>query len=136
VSLGLPQRLSLGLRLGRLALTPLFPTAAEAAGLRFLLPLGDLRSRFLAGALFAAGIAAWCLASWPLAAAGLVLLLAGHLPLWARSQTTAPGGATPAHEDVWAPVEDEWLERVSDLEKRGARWDTTPGHLQRQGNSS
>jgi hypothetical protein len=30
---------------------------------------------------------------------------------------------------VWAPVEDEWLERVSDLETRGARWDTTPWDL-------
>ena len=45
VPLGLSQRLSLGLRLGRLALTPLMPTPAEAAGLRFLLPLGDLRLR-------------------------------------------------------------------------------------------
>jgi hypothetical protein len=27
---------------------------------------------------------------------------------------------------VWAPVEDDWLKRVEDLEKRGARWDTTP----------
>jgi hypothetical protein len=108
-------------------LTPLFPTAAEAAGLRFLLPLGDLRFRLLAaGSLFAAGLAAWCLAPWPAAGAGLVLLLAGHLPLWVRTQTTAPGGATPAHEDVWAPVEDEWLKRVDALEKRGARWDTTP----------
>jgi len=111
-------------------LSPLLPTAAEAAGLRFLLPLGDLRFRLaLAGAFFTAGLVAWCLAPWPLAAAGLLLLLAGHLPLWARSQTTAPGGATPAHEDVWAPVEDEWLERVSELEKRGARWDTTPWDL-------
>ena len=111
-------------------MTPLFPTAAEAAGLRFLLPLGDLRLRLvIAGALFAAGLAAWCLGPWPLAVAGLLLLLAGHLPLWARSQTTAPGGATPAHEDVWAPVEDEWLDRVSGLEARGARWDTTPWDL-------
>jgi len=108
-------------------LTPLFPTAAETASLRFLLPLGDLRLRVvLAGALFASGLAAWCLGPWPLAIAGLLLLLAGHLPLWARSQTTAPGGATPEHEDVWAPVEDEWLERVNGLEARGARWDTTP----------
>ncbi len=108
-------------------MTPLFPTAAEAAGLRFLLPVGDLRVRLLAaGSLFAAGLAAWCLAPWPLAAAGLLLLLAGHLPLWARTQTTAPGGATPQHEDVWAPVEDDWLNRVLDLEERGARWDTTP----------
>jgi hypothetical protein len=43
-----------------------------------------------------------------------------------RTQTTAPGGATPQHEDVWAPVEDDWLKRVEALEKRGARWDTTP----------
>jgi hypothetical protein len=107
-------------------LTPLFPTAAEAAGLRFLLPLGDLRVRLVAaGSLFLAGLAAWCLAPWPEAATGLALLLAGHLPLWVRTQTTAPGGATPAHEDVWAPVEDDWLKRVEDLETRGARWDTT-----------
>jgi hypothetical protein len=108
-------------------LTPLFPTAAEAAGLRFVLPVGDLRSRFLlSGALFAAGLATWCLASGPAAAAGLALLLAGHLPLWVRTQTTAPGGATPQHEEVWAPVEDGWLQRVEELEKRGERWDSTP----------
>jgi hypothetical protein len=108
-------------------LTPLFPTAAEAAGLRFVFPLGHLRVRLLAAAsLFLVGIAVWCLASWPWSAAGLALLLAGHLPLWVRTQTTAPGGATPTHEEVWAPVEDTWLERVDHLEKRGARWDTTP----------
>jgi hypothetical protein len=108
-------------------LNPLFPTAAEAASLRFLLPLGDLRARLLgAGALFFLGLAAWCLGTGPTALAGLALLLAGHLPLWVRTQTTAPGGATPPHEDVWAPVEDDWLKRVFDLEKRGARWDTTP----------
>ena len=108
-------------------MTPLFPSAAEAAGLRFLLPFGGLRSRFLAsGALFAVGLAAWCLGIGREAAAGLALLLAGHLPLWVRTQTTAPGGATPQHEDVWAPVEDDWLEQVEALEQRGARWDTTP----------
>ena len=108
-------------------MNPLFPTAAEAAGLRFLVPLGDLRARLLAsGSLFSVGLVAWCLGSWPWTVAGLALLLFGHLPLWVRTQTTAPGGATPAHEDVWAPVEDAWLERVDALEKRGARWDTTP----------
>jgi hypothetical protein len=85
-------------------LTSLFPTTSEAAGLRFLLPVGGLRSRFLAsGALFAVGLALWCLGSGPPAVAGLSLLLAGHLPLWVRTQTTSPGGATPQHEDVWAP---------------------------------
>jgi hypothetical protein len=108
-------------------LTAHFPTTAEAAGLRFLLPLGGLGSRFvLSGALFAVGLAAWCLGNGPVAATGLALLVAGHLPLWVRTQTTAPGGATPEHEDVWAPVEDDWLERVEALEKQGERWDTTP----------
>jgi hypothetical protein len=80
----------------------------------------------VAGTLFAVGTAAWCLGSGPAAALGLALVLAGHLPLWVRTQTTAPGGATPQHEDVWAPVEDDWLKRVEALEQRGARWDTTP----------
>jgi hypothetical protein len=108
-------------------LTPLFPTAAEATGLRFLLPVGDLRTRLLAAsALFVLGLSIWSLGPMPSAFAGLVIVLAGHLPLWVRTQTTAPGGATPKHEDVWAPVEDDWLKRVEDLEKRGERWDTTP----------
>ena len=108
-------------------MTAPFPTTAEAASLRFLLPLGGLGSRFaLSGALFALGLAAWCLGTGPSAAAGLVLLLIGHLPLWVRTQTIAPGGATPRHEDVWAPVEDDWLQRVETLEQQGERWDTTP----------
>jgi hypothetical protein len=108
-------------------LNPLFPTAAEAAGLRFLLPIGDLRVRLLAAsALFVLGLATWSLGPMPAAIAGLVLVLAGHLPLWVRTQTTAPGGATPKHEDVWAPVEDDWLKQVEELEKHGERWDTTP----------
>ncbi|MFN8091115.1 MAG: hypothetical protein U0599_02585 [Vicinamibacteria bacterium] len=57
---------------------------------------------------------------------GIFVFLVGHLVLWVRSQTTSPGGATPAHEDVWAPVEDEWLARVEALEEKGARWDVTP----------
>jgi hypothetical protein len=72
------------------------------------------------------GLVLWCLGTGPAAAAGVALLLAAHLPLWVHTQTTAPGGATPQHEDVWAPVEDDWLERVEALEQRGARWDTTP----------
>jgi len=59
-------------------------------------------------------------------ALGCLVLLFAHLVLWVRSQTTAPGGATPVHEDVWAPVEDDWLARVEELENRGARWDVTP----------
>jgi hypothetical protein len=65
----------------------------------------------------------------PIAVAGLVLVLAGHLPLWVRHQSNAPGGATPSHEEVWAPVEDDWLARVEELEGRGAKWDTTPWDL-------
>jgi hypothetical protein len=108
-------------------LTRILPTAAEAASLRFAIPLGGLRPRLVASAvLFAAGLALWCLASDPASAAGLALLVAGHLPLWVRTQTTAPGGATPRHEDVWAPVEDGWLGRVEGLEKGGERWDSTP----------
>jgi hypothetical protein len=53
-------------------------------------------------------------------------VLAAHLLVWARTQTTSPGGATPKHEDVWAPVEDGWLEQVTALEEKGERWDVTP----------
>ncbi len=108
-------------------MNPLWPTASEAATLRFLVPIGTLRTRVLAALmLFGVGLVVWCFAPLLLAPAGLVLVLCGHLPLWVRTQTTAPGGATPAHEELWAPVEDDWLERVEQLEKRGARWDTTP----------
>jgi hypothetical protein len=109
----------------------LLPSPAEASSLRFQLPaFPDVRTRFLAAALlFAAGVALWSLTDGFLAAVGLALLLAGHLPLWALTETTAPGGATPAHEDVWAPVEEAWLARVREHERRGARWDTTPWDL-------
>lgn len=106
----------------------IFPTAAEAASLRFLVPFGGLARRFLAaGALFAAGFSLSCLAeaTW-LQRLGYAIVLAGHLPLWVRTQSNAPGGATPAHEEVWVPVEDAWLERVLAHERRGERWDTTP----------
>jgi len=75
---------------------------------------------------FTLGLGVVCLGpSWAMPfAAGLIL--AGHLFLWVRTQTTAPGGATPAHEEMWAPAEDEWLERIEALERKGARWDTTP----------
>lgn len=108
-----------------------FPTPAEASSLSFRIPLGGLTRRFAAaGALFAAGVALACLAgeSW-LQRLGYALVVAGHLPLWVRTQTNAPGGATPKHEEVWAPVEDAWLERVLAHERRGEQWDTTPWDL-------
>ncbi len=107
----------------------MWPNAAEASQLRFVLPLRNLRTRVLVAAvLFASGLALWCVApagAW----IGLVLVLAGHLPLWVRHQSTAPGGSTPDHEEVWAPVEDDWLDRVTALEESGKRWDTTPWDL-------
>ena len=108
----------------------LWPSMAEASMLRFVVPMASLQTRLItAAALFAVGLGIWCVAPMPGAAAGLVLVLAGHLPLWVRHQSNAPGGATPEHEEVWAPVEDAWLERVEELEGRGARWDTTPWDL-------
>lgn len=107
----------------------LWPTPAEAATLRFVVPVAHLRTRILlAGALFAAGIVIWCLLPGA-GAVGLPLILTGHLLLWVHRQTTAPGGATPHHEEVWAPVEDGWLERITALERRGEAWDATPWDL-------
>jgi hypothetical protein len=107
-----------------------WPSAAEESQLRFLFRLPDLRTRvLLAAVLFAVGLALWTIARAPLSWLGLAVVLAGHLPLWVRPQSNAPGGATPVHEDVWAPVEDDWLERVTALEERGRRWDTTPWEL-------
>ncbi len=104
----------------------LWPTQAEADSLHFLLPLPSLRARYLsAGAIFAAGIALFCLVT-PIAGLGLGLMLLGHLPLWVRRQTTAPGGATPLHEEVWAPTESDWTRRVAELESRGKDWDASP----------
>jgi hypothetical protein len=108
----------------------LWPNAAELSMLRFVLPVPSLADRLLlAAALFTFGLAAWGLAPWPWAVLGLPLLVAGHLPLWVRTQSNAPGGATPQHEEIWVPVEDEWLERVDKLERKGRRWDATPWDL-------
>jgi hypothetical protein len=103
-----------------------WPTASEAALLRFVLRLPNLRVRYLcSGILLVAGTSLWVLLpGWGIA--GLCVALLGHLPLWVRTQTTAPGGATPAHEDVWAPVEPDWLRQVANLERKGEDWDTTP----------
>lgn len=95
--------------------------------LRFAVGSWSLERRLLyAGALFVLGAAVWSLAPLPVAGAGLLLVLAGHVPLWVRTQTTAPGGATPEHEEMWAPVEEDWLERIRHLEAKGARWDASP----------
>ncbi len=111
-------------------MTPLWPTTAEAATLRFLLPMASLRARLLpAIGSITLGVCLWSLLPLLLAPVGLVLVLVGHLLLWVRTQTTAPGGATPQHEDLWAPVEDDWLQRVDALEKSGERWDVTPWDL-------
>jgi hypothetical protein len=112
-------------------LSRLAPTPAETASLRFLLPVGGVAARLVAAAaLVAVGLLLVVAAPGLVApAVGCAVLLFAHLVLWVRSQTTAPGGATPAHEDVWAPVEDDWLATVEELEKRGARWDVTPWDL-------
>jgi len=104
-----------------------WPTSAEESSLRFLLPVGGFWPRLAASScLFAVGLVLWALAPLVVASLGLLLVLAGHLVLWVRSQSIAPGGATPKHEDAWAPVEDDWLERILELERSGERWDTTP----------
>jgi len=107
------------------------PTAGEVETLQFLLPLGGLGIRMaVSAALFLAGLALWFLSSgFHLSAAGLVLLLLGHLPLWVRSMTNAPGGATPEHEEVWVPTDEDWFENIDRLERRAAKWDTTPWDL-------
>ncbi len=107
----------------------LWPTPGEAQSLRFLLPMPGLAARYLAaGAAFAIGLTVFCLAP-PLAGLGLGIALLGHLPLWVRRQTTAPGGATPVHEEIWAPTEDDWTRRIAELERQGKDWDASPWDL-------
>lgn len=103
-----------------------WPTPAEAGSLRFLLSMPSLETRVLTtGALFLVGLGVWSLAPG-IGALGLLVAILGHLPLWVRRQTTAPGGATPVHEEVWAPTEDDWTLRVGALEQQGKDWDTSP----------
>ncbi len=107
-------------------LSELYPTPAEAESLRFSLKMPSLGARYLAaGALFAIGLAIFILAT-ELAPFGLGVALLGHLPLWVRRQTTAPGGATPVHEEIWAPTEENWTRRLADLERQGEAWDASP----------
>jgi len=108
----------------------LLPSAAEGALLQFAGGSWGARRRLLVAAgLFLAGAVAWALLPVPIAPVGLFLVLAGHALLWVRSQTTAPGGATPRHEEIWAPVEEGWFDRVQSLEERASRWDASPFDL-------
>lgn len=108
----------------------LWPTAGEAECLRFVIPMAGLKKRYLlSGALFAAGLLLLMLAPGLVAFVGLVTILGGHVPLWVRGLTVSPGGATPVHEELWAPVDHDWLERVADLEDRGKAWDASPWDL-------
>lgn len=105
------------------------PTPGELEMLRFLVPFRSLGTRlWLAGGLLLGGLALWWLVPW-VGVFGLPMMVLGHVFLAVRSQTTAPGGATPRHEEIWVPVEDDWLQRVEELERRGERWDTTPWEL-------
>ncbi len=102
------------------------PTATERAGLRFLVggSRGFLLRYLLALGLFVIGWGVCCLGSLEVGVPiGSFVMLLGHLPLWVRRQTLAPGGATPEHEDVWAPVDGDWYENLVALEKKGRRWD-------------
>jgi hypothetical protein len=101
------------------------PNAAELASPNFVISGLGVRTRFvMAALLFAAGSAIWLLGGAGLV--GLAVLAVGHLPLWVRRQTTRPGGVACFDSQVWAPVEDDWLERIRRLEKRGKAWDRSP----------
>lgn len=106
------------------------PTAAEETQLRFSFGSAGVDRRLLwAAGLFALGMTAWGLLALPFAVLGLLLVLWGHGVIWVQSQTTTPGGATPRHEEIWVPVEEDWLERVRRHERRGAAWDASPFDL-------
>ncbi len=126
--------------------TRFLPTGAEAALLQFTVgsrpapgpdedhgtgPGGWTVPRRLlaAAALFVAGAAGWALLPAVVAPFALALILGGHALLWVRSLSIAPGGATPLHEEIWAPVDEDWYTRVRDLEARAARWDASPFDL-------
>lgn len=101
------------------------PTPTERGALAFLVGGVPYGARLgAAGALFAVG--AYLVFLTPNMFPGLVLVLLGHIPLWVRTQSLAPGGATPDHEDVWVPVEEGWYERIEGQERKAAKWDATP----------
>ena len=101
------------------------PSAPEAAGLQFSFGSFGLVPRYaVAIALFLAGAAVFVF--WPAGfLVGVVAILVGHALLWVRSQTTAPGGATP-EPDVWAPGDENWAHELVELESKAARWDASP----------
>ena len=101
------------------------PSAPEAAGLTFSVGSFGLVPRYaVAIPLFVAGSAIFVF--WPAGfLVGLVAILVGHALLWVKSQTTAPGGATP-EPDVWAPGDENWANELVELEHKAARWDASP----------
>lgn len=102
------------------------PTTAELETLRFGLSMRSLGDRVaVSGALFLAGLGLWLLAGAPWSWAGLGLILLGHVPLWVHPITNAPGGATPVHEEIWVPTDEDWFEGIERLERRASRWDTS-----------
>lgn len=105
------------------------PTKAERTTLEFSLPLFEglapAARLSIAGGCYALG-ALLIYLDPVLVGFGVVVALVGHAFVWMKGARLAPGGATPAHEDVWAPVDDDWLERVRSLEAKGRRWDTSP----------
>jgi len=101
------------------------PTAPEAAGLKFSLGSYGLVVRYgVALALFIAGAAVLVFAPAGFLLGGIAIIV-GHAMLWVRSQTTAPGGATP-EPDVWAPGDEDWANELAELESKAARWDVSP----------
>ncbi len=97
------------------------PTATEVASLRFVVRLPGLWWRYvLAVLLFCLGTYVWLTGQ---GAIGLAVVLLGHLPLWVLRRPFSPGGATPVHEEMWAPAEEGWFARVRRLEDGAARWD-------------
>ncbi|NVB39076.1 hypothetical protein G6O69_14630 [Pseudenhygromyxa sp. WMMC2535] len=56
--------------------------------------------------------------------------LFAHLVLWTRSQTNAPGGATPNSKDLnWVPVDDDWPKKLQQIEAKARAWDLTPWEI-------
>ncbi len=101
----------------------LWPSRAEQASVQFSLGGGGYLWRYAAGLfLFATGSA---VAIELHLLGGLALIALGHIIVWVRGQTLAPGGATPSYKVAWAPADASWYDRVEELEAAGARWDAS-----------